>query len=412
MRYLIVSCVYPPEPVVSAQTSAQIAERLSDASHSVTVVTRFPSRPGGLLFPGISRKFAQREQTSSGIVIVRCFSTVSSRSRMFSRLLENLSFGLNGGWQVLISKGAEVIYANTWPIIATGILFLVAKLRRIPLVISVQDVYPETLVTQQRVASGSATARFMGWVDGIIARHSAHVIVISKRFADIYRSQRRVPPDQLSLVPNWIDADSIDISTSKDQFRLNKGIGPKDFLLVYGGNIGVAAGVETLIESMRHLIDQDNVRLLVAGEGSQLPICKALAREGLRGCVVFHSPWLPEETSEVLRSADVLLLPTQGAQSLVSVPSKLLSYMLAARPVIALAIPGSDIADLIDQSRCGWVVDPNCPDLLAAKIKEVTMLEPAERKRRGDMGRDYALRNFTKEICLPKVIQILEAAGG
>ena len=80
----------------------------------------------------------------------------------------------------------------------------------------------------------------------------------------------------------------------------------------------------------------------------------------------------------------------------VPVPSKLLSCMLAARPVIALTIPGSDIADLIDQSQCGWVVDPDCPNLLAAKIKEVIMLKPAERKRRGDMGRDYVLRQFTK----------------
>ena len=55
------------------------------------------------------------------------------------------------------------------------------------------------------------------------------------------------------------------------------------------------------------------------------------------------------------------------------------------------------------------MVDPDCSDLLAAKIKEVIMLEPAERKRRGDMGRDFVLRHFRKEDCLPKVIQILEA---
>ena len=224
MRVLVISCVYPPEPVVSAQTSAQIAEMLAHTNHTVTVVTSFPSRPAGKLFPGFSRKLVQRERTESGIEIVRCFSTLSPESRMFSRLLENLSFGLTGGWQALVAKRPQVVYANTWPIVATGLLFLVAKLRRIPVVISVQDVYPEALMTQQRIRDDGFMVRFLRWIDGVIARNSAHVIVISERFAEIYHDRRRVPPDRLSLVPNWIDSNQIDVNVSGQQFRLRKGI--------------------------------------------------------------------------------------------------------------------------------------------------------------------------------------------
>jgi len=411
MHCVIVSCVYPPEPVVSAKTSAQITQSLSTASHSVTVVTTFPNRPSGKLFNGVSRRLASWEKTLSGIKIVRCFSILSPESNMFSRLLENLSFGLTGGWQLLMAKRPQVIYANTWPIIATGIVFAVAKIRGIPLVVSVQDIYPEALIIQRRIGSDNMLARIMCWVDGVIARHSTHLIVISKGFAEIYLNKRKVPSEQLSIVPNWIDTNSIDINASRDQFRLKKNIDPKEFLLVYGGNVGVAAGMESVIESMRYLSDKDNVRLLVAGEGSELPNCKTLAKNSCGDRIVFHSPWLLEETSEVLRSADALLLPTQGTQSLVSVPSKLLSYMLAARPVIASALPESDMADLVNRSQCGWVVEPDRPDLLAAKIREISLLESSELKLRGNMGRDYVLQHFTKEVCLPKVIQILEHAG-
>lgn len=408
MHALIVSCVFPPEPVVSAQTSAQIAEALVLGGHTVTVVTTFPNRPAGKLFPGFSRRLWQRDVSASGIEIIRCFATLSPTSRLLSRLMENLTFGLSSGWHVLTMRRPDVIYANTWPIVATGILFLIAKLRRIPLVISIQDVYPEALIAQQRMSGDSLLARLMRRMDAAMARHSAHVIVISERFAEIYQKQRHVLPEKLSLIPNWIDGKHIDASITREQVRQHPNIAVEDFLLVYGGNIGAAAGVETIIEAMQLLEDVPNVKLLVAGSGSRLAACQQLAQIMSTQSIVFHSPWAAEETSEILRAADVLMLPTQHQQSLVSVPSKLLSYMLAERPVLATAASNSDLADLVHRAQCGWVVEPGRPDLLAMQIKEIMRLDPAERQQRGCNGRAYVLQHFTKDTCLPKVLRILE----
>lgn len=89
-------------------------------------------------------------------------------------------------------------------------------------------------------------------------------------------------------------------------------------------------------------------------------------------------------------------------------PSRLISYTLAARPVIALALPQSDLARTVNGSRGGWVVEPDQPELLATKIREVKAVDPAERVRRGRAGQDFALANSTREVCLPKIIAILE----
>jgi colanic acid biosynthesis glycosyl transferase WcaI len=411
MRYtLIVSAVYSPEPVVSARTSAEVADELCHIGQQVTVLAPFPNRPAGKLFAGYSRKLYQRENMENGVDVVRCFATLSPDSRIVSRLLENLSFGITSSWQVLLAKRPQVIYANTWPIVATGLLFLVAALRRIPLVISVQDVYPEALIAQGHITPESLLARVMRTIDSLIARRSAHVIVISERFAEIYRDQRGVPPERLSLVPNWINGQMIAVTTDGRKFRQIKGIAETDFLLVYAGNVGVAAGVDTLLGAIRHLPAETSVRLLIAGSGSQLATCKSAAEEIGSGRIVIHSPWAVDETSAVLRAADLLVLPTQGEQSLVSVPSKLLSYMLAGRPVLAAAVPDSDLADLVAQSQCGWVVEPDRPDLLVEQIEKIRALNPVERQQKGDMGRAYVLENLTEDVCVPKVIRILESA--
>jgi colanic acid biosynthesis glycosyl transferase WcaI len=112
----------------------------------------------------------------------------------------------------------------------------------------------------------------------------------------------------------------------------------------------------------------------------------------------------------VLGAADVLILPTKGEQSRASVPSKLLTYMLGGRPIIAAALPGTELAHLVEKAGCGWVLLPDRPDLLAQKILEVMEIGYEERKEIGERGRQYVMKHFSKDVCLPQVIRIIENA--
>jgi colanic acid biosynthesis glycosyl transferase WcaI len=407
MRFWIVSAVFPPEPLVSSRTSADIAEELARRGHKVTVIAPFPNRPAGEIYPGYSRRLIHCEERD-GYQMIRCFSVLSKESRTISRFLENLSFGLTSGLVTLFLKRPDVIYANTWPIAATGILYTVSKIRNIPLVVSVQDIYPESLVAQGRIKANGWAAKFMRWMDGVIARSSQSIITISKRFRDLYMHQRNVPSKQVHLVRNWMGGQSVSPVVDAASQRAALHI-PKDaFVAVYGGNIGSAAGVETLIEAMGYFEKREDLYLVIAGAGSNLKACRDLAERTSSNHIQFKSPWPAVETSEILGMADVLLLPTHGSQSLVSVPSKLIAYMLAEKPVIALALSDSDLAQFIDSSGCGWVISPDQPKLLATKIKDVMFLDLNKRVERGQKGREFALRHLTREACLPRIIQILE----
>jgi glycosyltransferase involved in cell wall biosynthesis len=412
VRAFIVSPVFPPEPVVSAQTSAQVAAALVARGHNVTVVTAFPSRPAGQLFPGYRRSWRRWEASEAGYGIVRCFSVISSTSSLPSRFAENLSFGLTGGWQVLRQGRPDVIYANTWPIFAAGILAAVARLRRIPLVISVQDMYPESLVSQGRLSAQSRPARWLRRLDRAISRSSRNVIVISEYFARQYRDDRQVPVENVHLVPNWVDEQQIRPDEGGEPVRAEAGIREGAFLLAYGGNIGAAANVEGVIEAVGRLAEAPNrPHLLIAGAGSRLEECRRLAGVVAPGQVSFYTPWPAEKTSPVYAAADVLVLPTQGRQSLASAPSKLIAYMLSARPIIAQAVPGSDLANVIVAAGCGWVVEPNQPDRLADAIREALSLSSEERRQRGQAGREYALSHFSRAVCLPRVVALIEASA-
>ena len=167
---------------------------------------------------------------------------------------------------------------------------IVAWLRRIPLIVSIQDVYPESLVYQKRLGENSLLVRLFEYVDGAIARASKAVIVLSDRYARLYQESRRVPAEKVFVVPNWtehIPQLRDDAGNIRRKFQI-----PEDaFLLVYGGNIGYAAGVELLIEAFRYIQSEENVYLLIAGSGSKLSECQLLASEISGDKIRFYSPW-------------------------------------------------------------------------------------------------------------------------
>ncbi len=80
------------------------------------------------------------------------------------------------------------------------------------------------------------------------------------------------------------------------------GISENTFLAAYGGNIGFAAGVETLVRAAANL---DGIHMVIAGDGSELKTCQKLAREIAPGKVSFFSPWPKEQTMPLYQAADV-----------------------------------------------------------------------------------------------------------
>jgi glycosyltransferase involved in cell wall biosynthesis len=321
---------------------------------------------------------------------------------------------LTGGWAARMCPRPDVIYANTWPLFATGILSAVSRLRRVPLVLSVQDVYPESLLAQGRTLArrgglgARLTLRAMRALDGVIARNARAVIVISQHFARLYRSGRRVDPERIHVIPNWVDGAPFETGHGANGFRAGLGVPEDAFVVGYGGNLSVASGIETLVEAFCELPDAGDLHLLIAGAGSQLDACRELARGISQQRVLFYSPWPIEETAPLLRAADLLVLPTRGEQSLASVPSKLIAYMLAERPVLALALPGSDLSALVERSGCGWVVPPDRPGALARRIEQIAGMDAAARARRGRAGRAFARQYLTTEAVLPRLVELIE----
>jgi glycosyltransferase involved in cell wall biosynthesis len=211
------------------------------------------------------------------------------------------------------------------------------------------------------------------------------------------------------VLQNWGDASSVNVD-ARGAYALRQKYGITDHAIfaVYLGNIGAAAGIETVIEAFEFLWNEENICMLIAGAGSRSQAYQELVeKKGLQDRVFFYTSRSKKDAGIILGAADVLLLPTQGEQSLVAVPSKLISYMLSGRPVLAMVLGNSETAELITTAKAGWVVPPGDPVGVASALKVIAANPREDLRAAGARGLDYALRHLTREANLSKMIRLL-----
>jgi glycosyltransferase involved in cell wall biosynthesis len=100
-----------------------------------------------------------------------------------------------------------------------------------------------------------------------------------------------------------------------------------------------------------------------------------------------------EQLPDVLASADVLLVVLESDASRYSVPSKVLNYLCAGRPVLALLPPDNAVAEMVTAAGAGVVVDPKDTEGTDAAVARL-LGDASERARMGAAARRYAEDTF------------------
>lgn len=387
---LIASAVFPPEPVVSANISFDLANELSER-YEVVVLSPKPTRPFGM-------SFTEKVAFSSFQHYVLP-SYTHPQSNVFGRLWESYSFGQ------FLSKyieekhnSIEVVYANVWPLFSQLALSRACKKHGIPLVSHVQDIYPESL-TKKIPLIGKFVNKVFLPIDKYVLRNSDAVVSISNQMREKLISSRNVNTEKVQVIRNWQDDSKF---ISNDLLESDK----TPFTFLYLGSISPSAGVELLINAFVKA-SLSGARLVIAGNGSDKANCIKIASRYKATDIQFIEA-LPAQVPKIQAKADVLLLPLKRGIAETALPSKLTAYMFSSKPIIASVDQPSEVANVVKENSCGWVV--NAEDLtgLAETMKASFY---TDKKILSEMGRcalAYAKVNLSREVNLVKLSGLLE----
>jgi colanic acid biosynthesis glycosyl transferase WcaI len=393
---LIVTNWFPPEAAPFGYMMDEMAEFLSARGRTVDVITSCPNHPQGRVFPGWNNRLLQIAHPRPRMRVMRLGIWQAARKREgFTR--GSLNRAVNFLWfscasvVVALRSRPKVVFAVLQPLTVALPLILYSRLVGAKLVFNVQDLHPDALVSTG-VLRNSWLIRVLRGVERIAYRHASALTVISEGFRE-HCVRRGSDPARVTVIPNWIDLNELRPQRRSPVLAAELGIGEAGFVILFAGTIGLASGAEVLLDAAEQVRDRPEILFLFVGEGQLVPRLKEQAeRRGLHN--VRFLPFQPRERlGDVQSLADVSVVTLRSGHGRTSVPSKVLGYLAAGRPVIAAVDADCETARFVLQAGAGLVVAPENPSALAGAILQL------ESNR--DLGETFGRkgRAFLEEHC-------------
>lgn len=293
---------------------------------------------------------------------------------------------------------------------------LIKLIRRKPVVYNAQDIFPDSLVGASLVQKGGLLWKIGRLVEVITYKYADKIIVISEDFKNNLIA-KGVPEEKVVVVYNWVNQNAVS-SVDRAENKLIKayGIDPKKFHIEYAGNIGLTQNMDMLLEVMKELKQSNpEIGLILVGEGVyKKHVEEIVARDELTNVTML--PFQPyEDISHVFSLGDVGLVISKPGVGANSVPSKTWSIMSASRPVLASFDP-NELKDIlegthpfsVDGGRCGIFTEAGDKEAFKRAILEMYG-NPDLCKEMGARGREYILKNLTKEVGTRKYVEVIKS---
>ena len=404
MRLLVFSQYFWPENF----RINELVSQLVAAGPKLTVVTGKPNYPDGMIFPGY-RAWGIRHECLAGAEVIR-LPLAPRGSRSGLRLAINyLSFVLSGYLLAPFAlRGrqfdAVFVYAPS-PLVQALPAILIAWLKRAPLVVWVQDLWPESLAATGFVRNRVALALVEWLVRHIYAR--ADLILIQSEAFRVPVARLVGDTEKIHYYPNAVEtAAPLSAMPSPEADTLTKDIA-RGFSVVFAGNLGTAQSVETIVDAAEKLMAHADIRFFLIGSGSRLDwLREEIARRGLVN-VILAGRFQPAAMPAFYSAASALLVTLRDeAIFAYTIPSKLQGYMAAGRPIIA-SLNGEG-ARVVAEANAGVGCAAGNADALAAAVMHLRSLSPPERAVMGDNARRYAAEHYSLDRLAGDLIRRLE----
>ena len=397
MKIAVVSQYYPPETGATQNRMGTFVDGLAARGHDVVVVCEQPNHPSGEYPAGWGRR-ALMTECAGPITVHRLWVATSPRKTTTRRLAFYGTFAAGAFATMLGLRGIDVVFATSPPLPGAWAAAAAARIRRVPFVLDVRDLWPAAAVALGEL-SNPRLLRLFERGERWIYRRSAAVTATTKPFVRHIDAVAGRPVG--AHVPNG----ALDALIALEPERPPAG----GFVVGYAGNIGIAQGLG-IVPDAAELLQRDGVdgiSFSIVGSG---PLAsdfqEECRRRGLRN-VSFAPPVPVTEVGAFLQSCHALLIPLRDDPLLEDfIPSKLYDAMAVGRPAIVCA--GREARAIVEQTRCGITIPPENGAALAQAVRELAT-DPARAEALGAAAR-AAAPAYARSAQLDRLCEILTAA--
>jgi glycosyltransferase involved in cell wall biosynthesis len=393
LRILYLSQYFPPEIGATQTRGWEMATRLSRMGHKITVLTEFPNHPGGVIPPSFRRKACVRSR-ESGMDVYRLWVFARPKKTFLTRILFYISYmGMAILRGLAVREPFDLVFATSPPLFVAVAGRILAWIRRIPYVMEVRDLWPESAVVLGELSNPKAIGLSEKLESGLYRQASA-IVPVTRGIHNTLLG-RGIPGEKLEFIPNGANTKLYRPGPSVKAATEEMGTGSGSFVVIYTGLMGLMHGLDFTLDTARLLMEDPDVRFVFIGDGVRRgPLTARAGRESLSN--VRFLPAKPEaELPGFLNSAHAGLVTTRAMEFCHgTLPVKMFTYMACGLPLL-MCVEG-EARDIVENSRSGLIMGPENPGELADAVRWLKK-NPKKAAEMGRRGRSFVEKFYSRE---------------
>lgn len=394
MRILIVSQYYYPEQF----RINDIAEQLVKEGNDVTVVTGIPNYPKGKFYDDYGY-LKNRKELFNGVKILRSFTIPRGTSKL-QLVINYFSFVIGGLIQLINLRDAfDLIFAyQVSPMLQVLPSVWYAKKRKIPIVLYVTDLWPESVEYIGKIKN-RFILKTLYKVSEYIYKNSNHTLVSSIGFVD--NILRYNSNNLITYLPIY-----------SEKIYLQKEYGAffeEGFNFVFAGNIGYAQGLTNIVLAISKIPqNQIDFKVKIIGDGRKKnQLIEEIHELGLDNFFEFYGRKSIEETSDIVSKCNVAIISLEANEiNKLTLPAKTQSLLAMGMPI--LVIGEGEISNIVYKADCGLSVNPKNLQLLSSSIIDLRNLSKERLLEMSNNAKCYYKSNFSEDRFFLELNSIFE----
>ena len=399
MQVTLLTRYFPPEIGTAANLFYDLARALAKDGHEVTVITGFPWYNLKEVPEKYKGKISMQEQMH-GFKVKRLSMPVFGPHKLklaLGHLTAPLAAVLSGTY---VSK-PDIFFAYSPPLPFGVAGWFLKKVKRAPFIMGVQDLHPQCYI-DQGVLKNKSFIKILEGLERFCYRKSSAITVHSTGNKAHIVEKKSIASEKVRVLPNWIDTEEIKPLPRQNYFSKKHNLNER-FVVGYAGTLGMSQGLMSVVDAAYLLRNRNDIEFFIVGDGIEKEKMIQRAKE----LKIDHIRFLPMQPKSVypyvVASCDVGLVTLNSKVKTPVVPSKILSMMAAARPVLASMPLDGGAPDLIRRAGCGVSVPPEDSEAIAGAIVDLAD-NPDKREQFVKQGREFV----EQEMSLKKVAADLE----
>ncbi len=397
MRILLLHQYYLEENDSGGSRFNEMTRIWSEQGHEITVLAGMMHANGTEKRPEYKGKLFVHKQNEK-VSVWRCHVSEAYNKDFLGRLWGYFSFVFSSIWAGVfkVNSKFDLILCTSPPLFLGISAFFLSRLKGVPYVFEVRDLWPESAIDTGIVTS-KLIIHFAYWFENQVYKRARLINVLTPAFSELLIQKKKVPTEKIIFIPNAADfslSDDVMACFNPLEFRKNEGY-DDHFVITYVGAHGVANHLIQLLDTAELLIDT-NVLFQLIGTGMEKPMLIEETKKRHLKNVRFIDSVPKRDVFRYILASDLCTSVLKRIDTFKTIYSnKTFDYMACKKPIL-LVIDGVS-RDLVESAECGVFAEPERPEDIAEKIR-MYLINPSLLKTQGENGYLYAKKHFNREV--------------